>query len=134
MKKYLRLFLINLASIWLAVFLLEGVGYQDGFKTLALAALVLTLINFLVKPLIKILLLPINLLTLGMFRWLINVISLYLTTLIVPQFTIVPFRLPGFSYQGFSFPSLNLTALWALVVTSLLISLTTTTLVWLAKN
>ena len=104
MKKYLRLFLINLGTIWLATFLLAGVSYQGGFKTLALAALALTVINFLIRPLIKILLLPINLLTMGMFRWVINVLSLYLLTIVVPQISITGFRLAGFNYQGLLFP------------------------------
>jgi len=134
MKKYLRLFLINLAAIWLAVYSLEGVDYRGGFRTLAMAALVLTVINFAIKPLIKILLLPINLLTMGTFRWLINVASLHLTTMIVPQFTVSAFRFPGFTYQGFVFPAVSLSAFWALVVTSLIISLTAVLLLWLAKK
>ena len=133
MKKYLRLFLVNLAALWVAISLLEGVTISGGSQTLALAALVLTAIDFIVKPLIKLLLLPINLVTLGAFRWLINVISLYLVTLIVPQFKVASFLFAGFSYRGFIIPSIPLSIFWVFVVASLLISLTATFLLWLAK-
>ena len=133
MKKHLRLFLINLVALWLVTNVLEGVGYSEGFKVLALAALVLTVINFVVKPLIKLLLLPINLITLGTFRWVVNVLSLYLVTIIVPQFQVQSFHFPGFSHQGFVIPAVYLSTFWALVVASLLISLITTLLLWLMK-
>lgn len=132
MKKYLRLFLVNFASLWLVASILAGVSYQGGYQTLAVTALVLTVINFVVKPLIKILLLPINLITLGAFRWLINVTSLYLVTIIVPQFKVNAFFFPGFEFQGFIIPSINLNIFWAFFLASFLISLTTTFLLWLA--
>jgi putative membrane protein len=134
MKKHLRLFLINSLSLWLAAYLLPGVSYAGGWQTLAWTALVLTLVNFLVKPIVKVLLLPINLLTLGAFRWLINVAVLYLVAMIIPQFKITAFVLSGFSYQGFVVPSVHLGIFWAHVAASLLISFSTTFLLWLIKN
>lgn len=134
MKRYLRLFLINLAGLWLTTRFLAGVSFSGGFQTLALATLALTFINLLVKPLLKVLLLPINLITLGAFRWLINVLSLYLVTIFVPQFKIEAFTLTGFNYNGFIIPTINLSVFWAFVATSLMISLTTTLLLWLVKK
>ena len=133
MKKHLRLFLINFVSLWLAGNAFAGVSFSGNYQTLALAALVLTLINFALKPLIKIMLLPINLITMGAFRWLINVLSLYLVTIIVSQFQIESFLFAGFNYQGFTIPSIYLSTFWALVVVSLFISLVTTFLLWLIK-
>jgi len=132
-KKYLRLFLINLVSLWLISQALAGVSFGNKIETLVYAALALTLINLVVKPLIKVLLLPINLLTLGAFRWLVNVIALYLVTLIIPQFKVASFVFPGFSYQGFVIPSFYLGTFWVFVIASFLISLITSFLLWLIK-
>lgn len=134
MKKYLRLLLVNTATLWLAAKIITGISFDSQIKTLFSAALALTIIDLLIKPLIKILLLPINLLTLGAFRWLTNVIALYLTTLIVPEFKINGFFFPGFVYQGFAFPSMNLSTFLTFVLTSFTISLITTLLLWLAKD
>jgi putative membrane protein len=133
MKKHLRSFLISFFALWLAAYFLKGVSYSGGWQTLGLAALALTLINLLIKPLIKLLLLPINLITLGAFRWLVNVIVLYLVTLLIPQFQIKPFVLTGFAYQGFVVPTISLGTFWAYVVTSLVVSLVSTFFYWLAK-
>lgn len=133
MKRLLRSFVINTATLWLVTQILPGVGYAGGYQTLLLAALALTIVNLLVKPLINLLLLPINLLTLGAFRWLVNVAALYLVTLIVPQFQISSFLFPGFTYQGFIIPSINLTVFWVFVLTSFLISLISSLFYWVVK-
>lgn len=132
-KKYLRLFLINSVSIWLIAQIAAGITLSGGRQTLMTAGLVLTLVNLAVKPLINLLLLPINLVTLGTFRWLVNVFVLWLVTLIVPQFQINAFSFTGFSWQGFIIPSLMLGKFWAFVLISFLISLVTSFLLWLTE-
>ncbi|MCJ7804368.1 phage holin family protein [Patescibacteria group bacterium] len=132
-KKYLRLFLISFLALWLISRFIPGVQFIGGYQTMALTALVLTLVGFLIKPLIGLLLLPINLLTLGAFRWLINVVALWLVTLIVPQFKISGFVFEGFVYQGFTIPQMSLNIFWAYVLVSLTLSLITTFVLWLTK-
>jgi len=133
MKKYLRIYLFNLVALWLVANILRGVNFRGGHSTLALATLVLSLVDLIVKPLINLLLLPINLLTLGMFRWLANVIALYLVTVIIPEFEISGFNFPGLSYHGFIIPQMYLTTFWVFIIASFVISLTTSFLLWLSK-
>lgn len=133
MKKILRSFAINLATLFLINQLIAGFNIAGGFQGILFTAAVLTGINLAIKPLIKILLLPINLITLGAFRWLINVISLYLVTLLVPYLEIVGFNFPGFVYQGFVIPEIYLARLWVLIISSFFISLLSTFLFWLFK-
>lgn len=132
-KKYLKLLLINSASIWLVSRAIAGITLQGGIEALLTAGLALTLVNLAVKPLINLLLLPINLITLGAFRWLVNVLVLWLVTLIVPQFKIVAFMFPGFAWQGFIIPSLWLGKFWVFVLGSFLISLMTSFFLWLVE-
>ena len=133
-KKHFRAFVFNLVALWVATRIIEGVFFEDGYQTLLLAALALTLINLLVRPLIKLLLLPINLLTLGLLRWVVNVIALYLVTLFVPQFKVVSFFFPGFSYQGITIPSIELGVFWVYVLTSFFLSFVTSFLFWLVRK
>lgn len=133
-KKHLRSFVFNLVALWLATQIIEGVSFVDGYQTLLLAGLALTLVNLIVKPLVKLLLLPINLLTLGLFRWVINVIALYSVTLFVPQFKIESFLFSGFTYQGFSLPATQLSVFWVYIITSFFLSLVTSTLFWLVRK
>jgi len=133
-KKYLRFFLINYLALWLVAKYISGVVFLGGNQTMAMTALVLTLIGLLIKPLINLLLLPINLLTLGSFRWLVNVVTLWLVTIIIPQFTINSFYFAGFNYKGFIFPSMFLAVFWVYVLTAFIISLVTTISLWLISN
>jgi putative membrane protein len=134
MKRHLRSFAINLASLWLVSQVLPGMSYGANYQTLLIAAFVLTIVNLIVKPLVNLLLLPINLLTLGAFRWLVNVASLYLVTILVPQFQITSFKFSGFVYQGFVIPPLELSVILVFILASFFISLTTSFLFWLVKK
>lgn len=133
MKKYLRLYLINLFGLWAVKNLMAGVSFGDNYKVLLFAALALTICDLVVKPIINLLLLPLNILSLGIFRWLTNVIGLYLVTLVVPQFEISSFNFPGVSFHGFVIPSIYLTQFWSLVTASFLISLLVSFILWLIK-
>jgi putative membrane protein len=133
MKKYLRLFLYNGFSLWLTASLIPGVNFLGKYQVVALTALVLTLVNVLVRPLVNLLFLPINLLTLGSFRWLINVIALYLVTKLVSQFQIGGFQFLGFNYRGLIVPAFFISTFWVYVLASFGISLITSFLLWLSK-
>jgi len=133
LKNYLRLYLINFFALWLLGRLITGVEFAEGYRTIALAALALTLLGTLVKPLIKLLLLPINFLTLGAFRWLINVLTLWLVILVVPQFKIDSFVFPGINWGVFVISSFFMPKFWVLVLSSLLISMITSFIFWLIK-
>ncbi len=81
----------NTVALFVATWLLAGLSYgRDGWELL-LAALVFTLVNFAVKPVLTILSIPFIVVTLGLFYFLINILMLYLTSWIVPQFTIDTF-------------------------------------------
>lgn len=131
MKGLIRSFVFNLFVLQLAVELIPGVSYKGGFSTLALTAITLAIFNLLVKPVINLLLLPINLLTLGMFRWVVNVIILYLLTTVIPNFSIQGFLFPGFSYQNFSLDSVFISSFWNTVLTSFFLSFVLSLLYWL---
>ena len=63
--------LITAAGLWLASVLIPGIDVASG-ATLILAALVLGIVNAVVRPVLVVLTLPITLLSLGLFPWVIN--------------------------------------------------------------
>lgn len=133
MKSLLRSFLINCFSLFVIAKMVNGFSFAKGNETLLFAALVLCLVNLFIKPLINILLLPINLITLGTFRWLVNVATLLLVTLIVPEFQIIGFKFLGLSIGTFALPAYSASGLFALILNSLLLSLFSGFLFWLSK-
>lgn len=131
MKTLLRYFLINLISLYIATRLLPGLVYTGGFKSLALGAVAFMLINFIMVPLLKILFLPLNLLTVGLFSWLINVLALYALTTIVPDFQLLPYYFPGLNLGGFNIPAIDMTSFIVAIAASLIIGVITHFLQWL---
>lgn len=131
MKTLLRHFLINLIALYTATRLLPGLSYTGGLKSLALGALVFMLINWILVPLLKILFLPLNLLTVGLFAWLINVLALYALTSIVSDFQLLAYYFPGFYIGGFNIPAMDLSSFWVAVIASVVIGVITQFLQWL---
>jgi putative membrane protein len=81
----------NTVALFVATWLLSGLSYGSDWWALLIAGLVFTLVNAFLKPLLAILSIPFIIVTFGIFYFLINVLMLYLTHWIVPQFTIASF-------------------------------------------
>lgn len=79
--------LINALAVFGAAYLLPGVHVKD-FKTALVVAIVLGLLNLLVKPVLVILTIPITILTLGLFLLIINAIIVKLCGSIVSGFQV----------------------------------------------
>lgn len=132
MKRLLRYYLINLVSLWLTTEAIKGLTYTGGIKTLFVGAAIFAAINIILVPLLRVLLLPLNLLTLGMFAWITNVLALYALTSVVPNFHLLPYNFPGFSSNGFTIPAAFLSPLWVAILASLVISMVTHLLHWIS--
>ncbi len=82
--------IISIVAIMISAYLVPGVNV-DGYKTAALVAIVLGVLNFIVKPLLLIFTLPINILTLGLFTFVINALLILLVTQVVTGFSVDSF-------------------------------------------
>jgi putative membrane protein len=81
---------INAVLLMIITYLVPGVEITSFFTALVVA-LVLGLVNAVIRPLIIILTLPINILTLGLFTLIINAFMFWLVSDIVKGFTITNF-------------------------------------------
>ncbi|MBI2590985.1 MAG: phage holin family protein [Candidatus Blackburnbacteria bacterium] len=133
MKRFLRSFFIHILVVWFVANNFGGISYQNNIQYLALGALALTLADSLLKPLINLLLLPFNLVTLGLFRWVSGVITLYVATTLVRGFSIVAFTYPGFQSNMFIIPAMTFSAFAAFIVVSFVISVISSFLFWVSK-
>jgi len=94
--------LVNALAVMVSAYLLPGVRVKD-FVTALILAVVLAILNLLVKPILVILTLPVTIITLGLFLFVINAIIILLASKLVD----------GFKVDGF---------FWALIF-SLILSL-----------
>ena len=79
--------LVSALAIIAAAYVLPGVEVPD-FLTALVLAVVLGIINAIIKPILLILTLPITILTLGLFALVINAVLVLLADAIVPGFTV----------------------------------------------
>lgn len=82
----LRRYLINVIAVIVAT-LVPGVSVSSAWATLAVA-LVIGIINVTIRPILLLLTLPLNILTLGLFTFVLNAALLKLADLIVPGFRV----------------------------------------------
>lgn len=81
---------ISALSLWLASAIVPGMDIH-GVGTLILAALLLGIVNAIVRPILVLLTLPATLLTLGLFLLVINAAMLGLVAALLDDFTLSGF-------------------------------------------
>ena len=110
MRRILLKWLINTLALLITAYVVKGIQVT-GVSALFLAAALLGILNALIRPILIILTLPINIITLGLFTFIINGAMLWFVSLIIK----------GFVIQGF----------WPAVVGALIISLVSWLINWL---
>src|SRR4051794_23572339 len=84
-------FACNAVALYVAAWALAGVTYGEQWWSLLIAAAVFTLVNVWIRPIVTLLSLPFIILTLGLFLFLVNILMLYITDWVVPDFEIRTF-------------------------------------------
>ena len=109
MKRLLRAYLIQLAALKIAEILFApAFKIGGGLTNYLLAAGIFSLLSLLLKPILKLLFLPINIVTMGLFSLVINALVFYLFLQLVPSITILSWTFPGISSFGVYIPAVQL--------------------------
>lgn len=111
---FVRNYLIITVVLFLTDWFLPNVSFGYGvganfdwsnfvthLPTLLIAALVLTLLSLIARPILQILSAPINFVTLGLFNIVINVFLFWLATYLVADFTISALTIGGWQLNTF---------------------------------
>lgn len=80
--------LVNAIAIKVASYYIPGFNFSGDLISLAWVAFILTLVNFFLKPVLKIIAIPIIFLTFGLFTIIINMAMLYIADYFVPDLAI----------------------------------------------
>ena len=93
--------IVSAAALALAAYLVDGIDIEPGgdttnrILTLLVVAVIFGLVNTLVRPFVTLLTLPLLVLTLGLFTFVVNALMLLLTSWLSGQFDLA-FRVDGF--------------------------------------
>jgi putative membrane protein len=100
MRGFIKAVIISILTIAILSLFFPNISYSSSL-TLISAGIVLTLLEKLLAPILKILFLPINIVTLGLFSLVINVVVLYMATYFVPGFVINNVVVLGIHFNQF---------------------------------
>ena len=134
MKLLIRNTLINALSLFLLTQAISGIRISGGFIAFILAGFCLTILFWVLKPVLNLISLPLNALTLGFFSVVTNAILFYLLTVFIPNVSIFAFTFPGFSFAGFIVPKIFINTFFAFIVIACLQSLLFTFFKWVFKK
>lgn len=131
MKPLFRSFLVNTASLWIVTQLIPALLVTDGLLGLLKGGAAFMIANLVLVPIIKVLLLPLNLLTVGLFAWLANVIALFLLIRAIPTFKLLPYHFPGATFGGITLSPMELSTFQTAILVSFLLGFLVHFLRWL---
>ena len=87
MTRFLARIVFGALGLALAAYLLPGVSY-DGVVTLLIAALLLGIVNAILRPVLFVLTLPLTIVTLGLWLFILNAAMVGLVAYLLPGFTV----------------------------------------------
>jgi uncharacterized membrane protein YvlD (DUF360 family) len=135
MKRLIRNYLFHVFALWiLSVVLPGGVTITNNLNSFLIAAAILTLLNLLLKPVLKILFFPINALTLGLFSLVINAIVFLIFIKISPSVQIHSWNFPGLNYMNIIIPNVNLPDYVVIFIASFIVSFVTNIFMYLVDD
>ncbi|MEI6296979.1 MAG: phage holin family protein [bacterium] len=82
---------IKSVAVFITSYILSRGIKMSGFLVAVVVAIILGALNVLVKPLLLLLTLPVNILSLGLFTFVVNAIIVEITAFIVPGFSVSNF-------------------------------------------
>lgn len=133
MKRQIRSFLISLIGLKVLLEYIPGIELEGDIQTFFLVSATLFIVSLLIKPVVKIILLPINAFTINFVSLIVNFAALFLITFIIPQFQISAFEFAGYSYYGFVIPALLVNQLATLVIADIIYSFVGLILHWVSE-
>ncbi len=123
MKKLLRLTLLFTFSLITANYVWGNLYFQNIPLSIIKTAFVLSIFEIILKPILKIILFPINLITLGLFRIVIDTLGLYLAVFLFSDFSLSAIHTSPTNFSGISIPEFNFVNFFTYLVTSVTIGL-----------
>ncbi len=130
MKGIIRTFLVNSLSIFLTSLIMPGLKIDSG-SGFIVSGIILSVFSAILDPFIKVITLPLHILTLGMLSFLTTLASLYLLTFIYSEIHVNDFVLGSISLLGFQTGSFSFSGFLPYVVISATIYLLARLINWL---
>ena len=107
MKKIVRIFSREVVALFICTQIAQGIIFSNYLEGLIITGIALAIASFVVKPVVNLLLLPINLATLGLFKFFSHAITLFIVDLALTDFSITGFHFAGLTSRFLDLPAIT---------------------------
>jgi len=121
-KKIFRMLIFSATAIYITSLWDKGFLLPESLIGFLKVTAVFAVVYYLIVPISKIILLPLNLITLGLVSFLVYVLLLHFASSNFSLLTIKPWTFPGFIWGGITVNKIYLSYFWNLVLSSVALS------------
>lgn len=115
MKFVLRKYFITVSSLFILSQLIPSIAIKNSWNGLFYASLILSLLFYIVRPLLNLIMLPINLVTLNLSSWIAQVLIFYFWTVITNVVKISSWQFSGLNLGTINISAFNLVK-WQVII------------------
>ena len=133
MRKILQNYFIVTASIFTLTQIIPAITIQNGWFGIFYASFILALLLYIAKPIVNLIMIPINFITLNLASWLVNIIIIYLWILLVRDVQIHSWEFGGGVFGPLTFSRMNFGALQVTIIVTILLAILEKLYSWLIK-
>lgn len=133
MRYLLKKYFIITVSVYLLTQLIPTFNISGGWQELCYSCLILSLLFYIAAPIVNLIMLPFNLLTLNLTSWLLNVFLLYIWVLLVSEVHITSWQFSGVSFGPIILSPANLARWQVIIIAGILLTLIIQFISWLVK-
>lgn len=134
MKSLLKSLLTYLLSIHLLSLIIPSVVLPSSFINYSFAVIIYIILFKIIRPVLNILILPLNLLTLNLSSWILNILLFYFWIILTPGISVSQWNFGGVSLGIISLSSVTLYAWQVIILSAILLFLIVKFINWLIKS
>lgn len=133
MKFILKKYLLAVASIFILMQIVPAVSITGSWQNLFFASFILSILFFILRPIVNLVLLPINLVTLNLSTWIVQIVTFYIWTLLLPQIKITNWHISGFYLSTITVSEFNLVKWQVTAVSAIVFIIINKVLTWIFR-
>lgn len=133
MKTLLKKYFVITVSLFILTQVVPAVMLKAGWKNLFYSSFILTILYYIGRPIANIIMLPINILTLNLASWVINILTFYVWTLLVSELKVEQWKFSGVNWGPISFSSYDFASWQVIILASIFLTVIIQFIDWIVK-
>ncbi len=133
MRYIIKKYIVITISLIILTQLITSIKIDGDWKKFFSSTFIFTLLYFIGRPIANLIMLPVNLLTLNLFSWIINVLVFYIWTIISKNILINSWQFTGINIGPIVLTSFNFASWQVIIISSILLTIIIQFMEWLIK-